>query len=772
MPGDVHWDLERSGKIPPIYYGLNSQKIGWVAGKEWWYRKSFRTPPQWQGKTVRLRFDGVDYLADVWLNGQHLGRHEGQFTPFEYDVTKLLRRDKENVLAVLIHPGPESVRKAIAAGQAEWPVMGVVRAAYPYWKAATTAGWDWGVKIIAMGIWKDVRLLASEDVYLADPIVLPKLSAPYDEATLETRLNGFGRKTAIGRTELSRAMPDRAGSARGRFAKSRLLRPAAGRSRLRSRFRIRNCGGPTVTASSTSTNWKLRPRRPTAARNCTPCGQPSASATCRCSRIPSPTTQVSRLSGIMPRATQGIFPMPKDVAGAQVFDADQRPADFCAGRQLDSLRFRSTAGRESSVMSILSVRRRKPISICSACGAAASSKKPDFRELCDRYGIMLFQEFWGGPRLKETDAALAISARETREILPLLMNHPSVVRYGGGNEMYLNARNSRQMAQLRAICNQLDPTRPFHDPDPETMFQRHGDYWYDDPRYFYSNYRPAAHQRQRAGQSDGVERIRRGRGRQRRVARGDDARRGPLARPCQTRVGSGTRASTATARTTGWECPGFTKLFGPSPDLPTLVRHSQFVQAEGLRYACQSMRRFRWHRSACALWVYNEPWPNAAHDAIVEYYGRKPMAYYYVKQAYAPVDVLAVYSSLEAPVGNPLAVELWATNDDLQPLAGYRCRYRITDVARKALGGKADSGGSARRREHQDRRYAVDAADRRWLATRCWCGWICSTPGAKPLPNIFTLSACLDTTQPPLLADHAQNAANGFEVANAGRSHA
>ena len=181
VPGDVHWDLERSGRIPPIYYGLNGQKIGWVAGKEWWYRKTFAVPPNWQGETVHLRFDGVDYLAEVWLNGQHLGRHEGQFTPFEYDVTKRLRRGKENVLAVLIHPGPESVRKAIADREAEWPVMGVVRAAYPCWKAATTAGWDWGMKIIAMGIWKDVRLLASEDVYLTNPIVLPKLSPPYDE---------------------------------------------------------------------------------------------------------------------------------------------------------------------------------------------------------------------------------------------------------------------------------------------------------------------------------------------------------------------------------------------------------------------------------------------------------------------------------------------------------------------------------------------------------------------------------------------------------------
>ena len=63
-PGDVHWDLERIGKIPPIYYGMNSQQIGWVAGKEWWYRKSFIAPTEWKRKTIRLRFDGVDYLND------------------------------------------------------------------------------------------------------------------------------------------------------------------------------------------------------------------------------------------------------------------------------------------------------------------------------------------------------------------------------------------------------------------------------------------------------------------------------------------------------------------------------------------------------------------------------------------------------------------------------------------------------------------------------------------------------------------------------------
>ncbi len=77
VPGDIHWDLERSGKVPPIFCGTNSQLIGWVAGKEWWYRKQFVTPAGWKGKRVALRFEGVDYLAEVWLNGQPLGQSRG-----------------------------------------------------------------------------------------------------------------------------------------------------------------------------------------------------------------------------------------------------------------------------------------------------------------------------------------------------------------------------------------------------------------------------------------------------------------------------------------------------------------------------------------------------------------------------------------------------------------------------------------------------------------------------------------------------------------------
>ena len=225
--------------------------------------------------------------------------------------------------------------------------------------------------------------------------------------------------------------------------------------------------------------------------------------------------------------------------------------------------------------------------------------KPEFFELCDRYGIMLFQEFPNaGVRLPETDEALAIAAREIRADPAAVDESPRVVRYGGGNEWYRDAQNSRQMAQLREICNQIDPTRPYHDPDPETIAQRHG----PTPMRIPATIRcsiPGS--RMTGGPDNPMEWTEYGavRGGERRDAQGDHAGRGPVAHPLATiPIGFGTRRSMPLARTTGWARAQYRLLFGELPDLETTVQCSQFVQAEALRYANQSMRRFRWHRSA------------------------------------------------------------------------------------------------------------------------------------------------------------------------------
>jgi len=65
-----------------------------------WFRRTFEVPAELRGQQLSLRFGAVDYLADVWLNGTHLGSHEGMFNPFEFDVTHVIDLEGTNVVVV------------------------------------------------------------------------------------------------------------------------------------------------------------------------------------------------------------------------------------------------------------------------------------------------------------------------------------------------------------------------------------------------------------------------------------------------------------------------------------------------------------------------------------------------------------------------------------------------------------------------------------------------------------------------------------------------
>src|SRR5258708_30079021 len=69
--------------------------LGWG-----WYQTRFAVPWGWEGKRVFLRFDSVNYLAEVWLNGISLGQHVGGHLPFSFEVTPYLK--DTNLLVVKV----------------------------------------------------------------------------------------------------------------------------------------------------------------------------------------------------------------------------------------------------------------------------------------------------------------------------------------------------------------------------------------------------------------------------------------------------------------------------------------------------------------------------------------------------------------------------------------------------------------------------------------------------------------------------------------------
>lgn len=86
-----------------------------------WYRRGFEVPDGWRGSAVTLRFAAANYVADVWLNGNWLGYHEGGRTPFAFDVGPVLRPGERNVLAVRVHTIPMGSRSDVLPwGLADW----------------------------------------------------------------------------------------------------------------------------------------------------------------------------------------------------------------------------------------------------------------------------------------------------------------------------------------------------------------------------------------------------------------------------------------------------------------------------------------------------------------------------------------------------------------------------------------------------------------------------------------------------------------------------
>ncbi|HLP16897.1 MAG TPA: glycoside hydrolase family 2 TIM barrel-domain containing protein [Bacteroidota bacterium] len=103
---DSGWDLKvlpgvenkmNASGTPPEYYQSGV-----------WYRRSFTVADTLRMKQARLNFYAVNYVCDVWLNGTYLGYHEGGYTPFAFDVSKVLRYDSANVIAVRVDNVPWS----------------------------------------------------------------------------------------------------------------------------------------------------------------------------------------------------------------------------------------------------------------------------------------------------------------------------------------------------------------------------------------------------------------------------------------------------------------------------------------------------------------------------------------------------------------------------------------------------------------------------------------------------------------------------------------
>lgn len=182
VPGTVLTSYMNVGAVPDNRYADNMRQISEsFFNSDFWYRTTIHYQPN--GQRTYLNFDGINWKAEVMLNGQQIGRIDGAFIRGRFDVTDQLKTG-DNLLEVRV------IKNAHFGAVKEKTLLntdlngGVLGADNPTFHA--TIGWDWITSLPGreVGIWNDVYLTHDGGVRVYDPLVTTTLNLPDTLATM------------------------------------------------------------------------------------------------------------------------------------------------------------------------------------------------------------------------------------------------------------------------------------------------------------------------------------------------------------------------------------------------------------------------------------------------------------------------------------------------------------------------------------------------------------------------------------------------------------
>lgn len=640
VPGDVISDAQDAGLIPDPYVDMQSRSCEWTSERDWLYRKTFTVPAEMQGKTMRLHFDGVDYTCHVYLNGEWLGKHEGMFTPFEFDVTNRIRHDQSNTLLVVVEHKPpvEAVQ-----GQIGWTREARI------WKSRFAYNWDWCTRLVPVGIWQSVRLIATEGAWLSDVHIRSQI---YETAaTVEVQVGMKASNNAVTSAQL--------------------------------RLRVTNPLGHTV----------AEPQEVTAQLNTVVDGAVGDYVF----RLDINTPQLWYPNGM---GEQPLYKARVDVLGSTGEASDTREVSFGLrtiratpneGAPADALPYTiEVNGRRMFVKGwnwspidnlygrpqleryerLLTLVKHANANLLRVWGGGLLEREA-FYDLCDRFGILVWQEFHHSSSgiqnaPPEDEAYLTYIEAQARQMIPLRRNHPSLAIWCGGNELmddnWVPLGDAHPaLARLKSIVTELDPERlwlptsssgPVEGADIKLtgtgrMHDVHGPWQYQGPEEQYRLF-------------DGIDAL----------YHSEFGAEGAANLYTLRRFISPQYEFPPDATNPAWVHHGswwlhrdkLEALFGTLDRLEIFVRASQWMHAEGLRYAIEANRRRKWRCSGTSPWQFNEAFPNTACTNSVDYLGLPKPVYWWVRRAYEPVHISAQYDRITWQPGEQWHCEVWVNN--------------------------------------------------------------------------------------------------------------
>lgn len=204
VPGVIHTDLLANGSIEDPFYRLNERGLQWIDKEDWIYETTF-TPSEklFQQQRIRLVCKGLDTYADVYLNGEKILVANNMFRSWETPIKKRLKKG-ENTLRIYFHSPIKHDYKLwdklpapYEAGNDQSENGGIFDKKLSVFarKAGYHYGWDWGPRLVTSGIWRPIYIegwsdTRITDVYFQQPYVTAKRADLKAQVRLESEATG------------------------------------------------------------------------------------------------------------------------------------------------------------------------------------------------------------------------------------------------------------------------------------------------------------------------------------------------------------------------------------------------------------------------------------------------------------------------------------------------------------------------------------------------------------------------------------------------------
>ena len=631
VPGNIQADLESAQMLNPLWYGKGDTRLYGVATKNWWYKKEFILNKVFCEKRITVYFDGVDYSCEVYLNGNYVGAHSGMFERFEFDITSYVNFDTSNVLWVKIDKMPDELLPYIINSDGRMSGVGTpyffvtannkIRQTLKGLKSPANCSYDWGTNIYTLGIWKNVTIKATgaaridwvqvktnfsdENTDKATvPVTLEINSNIESDISVVFTLKGHGME----KTEKIYAMLKKGMNmvtAEMKVDYPELWWPNGYGAQPLYEMAASILGMDGYIYDEKVTRFAFRDIK------WTDCEGAPENFQFKYQLI---------LNG-MPIRTMGSNLAAMDLLFGRIGDRGVHYIEMAKNCNMNTLRLHG--GQIVYPQSLY--------------------------DAADESGIMLFSEFPIGNCCMENDLELMDNIDKTVvNIVKQLRNHPSIIEWGGGNELewYFKVDEDRtaMFRQEKAVYS-ADDSRLFRYTCP-VPGSRHSPWDYNPDLHYKiynldigDNFKIAPNMRFGEFGCHTPSNIE--------VWYRDipPESRWPINEEDPALIRK--NAVQAVFASSMWFGLDITeRFFGKADDLEMAVKAGQFLGAEGVRYSMDALRAKGKNMGGFTSWDYNEPWPNGAGSFMIDYDGRPLMMYYFVKQALAPVSLQLKYDSL------------------------------------------------------------------------------------------------------------------------------